>query len=204
MTQPTVDDATQRIYDSVAAYHDGDEDNGWTLLYLCKALAGIFGRSTEALRSDTIGSGARRLLDPDRAPVWALPWVAQFYGVSLPASYTVAQQRALIKTAPQMLRGTPAAITAVVEIVLTGADPTVVMTERVGGAYRFQVRTLPAETPDADLVAGAIRSQKPAGLLFEHVVSDVWTLAEIEGVYDTLAELEGDFTTLADMETYEP
>lgn len=186
--RPVVSDAAERLYDRLRPYHDGDDEGGWVLLHKCEAAARILARPNQALRHDDTGSGARRMLDPDRAPAWALPWLAQFAGIPyLPAELTEAQRRDLIAHAPGMRRGTPAALIAAVQQVLTGTRTVRLVERHEGDAYNVLVITLGSETaglfpgeafPSASTLPGPganvlapILSQKPAGLRITHLIN---------------------------------
>lgn len=94
------------------------------------------------------------LLDIDRAPDEALPWLAQIVGMTLDTSLSVADQRIQIHQANNWKRGTPGAIQAAPLPYLTGSK-TVILRERFDGTsvdapYYMQVATLASETPPED------------------------------------------------------
>lgn len=170
-----VDACAARIYDALKPYQDTDGDDT-VLLGMCAAAAAVLARPVEALRHDEFGTGGRRMHDPDRAPAWALPWLAQHVSIAtLPSSLTEAQQRAMIRDAPGMRRGTPASMVAAAAPYLTG-NKTVVLIERDGGPYKLTVVTRTSETPDSTTVLNALTAAKPAGIDLTYTVADgqVW------------------------------
>lgn len=211
--RPVVSDAAERLYDNLRPYHAGDDEAGWPLLRKCEATARILARPNEALRHDDIGSGARRMLAPYRAPAWALPWLAQFAGIpALPLGLTEAQQRDYIANAPGMRRGRPAAMIAAAQRYLTG-NKTVEFLERsdptnpgADAPYHLTVYTYAAETPDGAQVLAALLEQKPAGIVMHYDVLPGWTIGEMEAAYAgrTIGDLEADFGSVGDLERNVP
>lgn len=180
MSRPVVSDAAERIYDRLRPYQLGDEAAGWLLLALCEALSRTLVRPNELLRHDDTGTGWRRLLDADRAPAWALPFLAQWVGVApLPRGLTEQQTRDLIRDAPGLRRGTPAAIVTTARRYLTGHQ-TVLLRERDGDPYFLTIVTRTAETPDPDaLLRAVVAEQKPIGIVLSHVVEEGETWDEV-------------------------
>jgi hypothetical protein len=105
---------------------------------------------TAVLRNPRTILGWTRLLDPERCPGWALPWLAQFAGVKLTTGLTEAQQREQITSPPAFLRGTPAATRAAVATKSTSKDPTKVrIVERTDGdPHRYFVIVDQDDYPD--------------------------------------------------------
>lgn len=187
MTRPAVSPAAERMYSQLRAFQGGDEDSGWMLLHVCEGFARMLAKCTDALRADDIGSGFRRMHDPDRAAAWALPYLAQKAGIGeLPAGLTEQQQRDLIRSAPGLRRGTRAALIGAAQRYLTG-NKSVIVSERDGDAYSLTVLTLTAETPDPSATEAAIRSQKPAGLILTYAVVSGATWASATGTWDAAA-----------------
>lgn len=104
------------------------------------------------------------LIDLDRAPDKVLPWLAQFIGVSLPPGLTATQQRQQIRDTDGWNRGTVAAIVGAAAPYLTGTK-SVILRERFGDPYIFEVITRTSETPNSAAVLAALTAQKPAGLI---------------------------------------
>jgi hypothetical protein len=200
---PTVSATAERMYDALRGYQQGDEDAGWPLLHLCEAAARTLARPAAALRYDDAGSGWRRNLDPTRAPDWMLGWLAQFAGIPSLTGLSVAQQRALIRDAPGMRRGTTAAIIAAPKPYLTGGQR-VRLVERTPTAYRFVVITYATETPDPDAAQAALAAQKPVGLIMTYRIDAGWSIDEMETAEPDLDTLETDYTDLDALETHLP
>lgn len=124
---------------------------------LLKWLAGI-GQMMNKLDSisrdsyDTEGNVApswSTVLDIDRAPTYALPWLGQFVGARFPATLRDDQQRYIIMHSPGWSRGTPAAILAAAnQYLLTGFVATLV--ERDTSPYHLAI-----EIPDAGVEGNA-------------------------------------------------
>lgn len=205
MTQPAVSDAGQRIYDAVAAYHEGDEAAGWPLLHLCEALAQAFRKPTEVLRHDDLGSGWRRTMDPDRAAAWTLSWLAQFVGTQVPPQITTSPLRAMIRDAPGLLAGSLPALIGAGRAQLDDPDTGILhVLEREGSAYRLTVATYTAHCANAAAFEAAVRAQKAIGLLLTVTVTDGWIVGVMEDDDDhpTVGDLEDDFATVADLEDH--
>jgi Phage tail protein (Tail_P2_I) len=158
------DSFAQRLYVSMAPVARVDPVNAWSLLILCNAIGTMYQLIEDYVRDSPDGPGWSALMDLDRCPTEALPWLAQFAGVRLLPGTTDAQQRERIRSTDGFRRGTVAAITAAAQRTLTGAK-TVGITERAGGdAYAFTVTTYAAETPDTLATYNALLAQKPGGL----------------------------------------
>lgn len=114
--------------------------------------------------------GYSLLVDGNRVPDEAVPWLAQFVGVRLTTGLSVADQRSQLLGLGNLKRGTIAALQAAPVPYLTGSQ-SVVVHERDTSAYHFEVVTLGSETPDSDLVLAALLTQKPAGLVMSYVVN---------------------------------
>ena len=185
MTAPVVSPAALRTYDALVAYQGGDEPGGFLLLHLCEASARTRAKPTEILRHDDTGSGWRRALDPVRCPAWLLPWLSQFVGCPSIDGLTGEQQRAAVRDAPGLQRGTVAAFTGAITASLIGAR-TVVVRERYDptnpgedAPYHLTFITRTAETPDVAATTRAALTQKPSGLVLHVVVVDGVSWSEV-------------------------
>jgi len=202
MTRPAVSAAAERIYGQLGAYSDGDPETGWLLLRFCDALATIAARANEVLRDDARGSGWRRMYDPDRAPEWALGWLSQHTGlVDLPA-IAPAAQRALIRDAPGLRRGSLQAIAAAARSELTGTRQVVVRERDGGSRWRLRIVTYMAETPDPGRVLAAITAQKPVFFRIFHEVVVGWFIDAMEAFHavQTVGQVEATYPTLTRFE----
>lgn len=155
--------------------------------------------------SDTdTDTGWSLLLDVDRCPDEALPWLAQLVGVQLTQGLNAANQRLQIKTLANWKRGTPSAMAAAPGPYLTGTK-TVIFRERYDGSgndapYNVEVITLTAETPNSTIVEAAIRSKKPAGIILDYEVLTGQDLQHIKDTYATLQDLANAYLTLQGVE----
>lgn len=197
MSRPVVSDAAERAYAALHPYHgtpEQEEASGWLLLHFCEAAARTRAKTTEALVFDDAGSGQRRMLSVDRAPGYALEWLAQFTGLrQIPPGLTESQTRQLIRNAPGLRRGTLDAIAGAAGLFLTG-DRRVRVKERDGSAWRMTVITYQSQTPNPAATEAAIRSQKPIGIVLTYLVAQGWAWDEMVAHYSsqTWAQMAAD------------
>lgn len=114
--------------------------------------------------------GYSLLLDINRIPDEALPWLGQFVGVQVTLGLDPAIQRAQILGLGSWKRGTVESLQAAPLEFLTGSK-TVIVHERDTDPYHFQVVTLGSETPDSASVLVALLRAKPAGLVMDYTVN---------------------------------
>jgi hypothetical protein len=134
----------------------------------------------------------------DICPDWALPWLAQLVGISLPASLTPDQARIVIKQLAQLQRGSPKAIEAVLGLYLTGSK-SVYFRERDGDPYILEIVTLASETPDEDQILSAILLQKPGGILLHYRTTAGWDHQALADEHDLHSELGTLYPTHRDL-----
>lgn len=114
----------------------GTVDDG-TLASWLSGPAGLL-QSIYDLCGDTPqGPGWSQIVDVTRAPTDALPWLAQFVGVRLPASLPDAQARAAVVAETGWHRGTATSLVAAAQAFLTTG--TVTIAERTPDPYSFTV-----------------------------------------------------------------
>jgi len=167
----TPDSFAERLYVSLAPLAQQDASYGWSLLILCNAIGLMFQDVEDLVRDSPDGPGYSELLDLDRCPSWALPWLGQLVGVRLLPGASDAENRARIASTDGWKRGTPAALEAAIKATLTGSQSVVIRERDPAGAdppYTLTVRTLVAETPDSAATLSAALSQKPAGLVLNY------------------------------------
>jgi hypothetical protein len=181
------------------------EDRGWPFLIFLAGLGAAFGELHDVVRDTDDGPGWSPLLDPARCPAWALPWLAQFAGVTLTPGLSEQEWRDEITSPPAFERGTPQAIIDATARTLTG-DQRVTLRERDGGPWLLTVITYTAETPDPAAAERAARSQKPIGLLMTFRVDPGWSVGELEDTYSTrtTGDVETGFSTVGDLESNLP
>lgn len=165
-------------YERLLSLTRQDEAQGRDLFNYIYAQATMFDQIEGYARDQGDTPGWAHLLDVDIAPVEALPWLAQFVGVSLYNVTTEAEQRAKIRSADGMNRGTVASMVAAAKLTLTGGKNVRVIERSSAvdatdsGAWGMLFTTATAETPNATATYNALLSQKPAGIIIQHVVSD--------------------------------
>ena len=102
----TPDTYAERLYGMLAPLAARDSEVEWSLLKLCNAIGVPFQLVEDLVRDTEDGVGWSALLDLDRCPDEALPWLAQFVGVRVLPSSTPEQQRARIASTDGFKRGT--------------------------------------------------------------------------------------------------
>lgn len=201
MTRPTVSRFAEELYENCVGWAYADEQNGWVLLHLCEAIARPYRLTDEIANPPVEGRGPwETLLDIDHTPPEFLPWLGQFVGIR-PVQLVgldEAQQRDFIRACSAYRRGTPAAMVAAAQVHLTGTRQ-VRMIERDESAYRLTVLTRTSETPNPAAVERAIRSQKPAGIVLNYIVSDAPIIDEGTLDIDDVTTPDLDDATVADV-----
>jgi len=172
------DSFAERMYVGMAPLARWDPDNGWSLLILLNAIGAMYQLIEDWVRDQPEGPGWSLLLDVNRCPDEALPWLAQFVGVRLLPGSTPDEQRARIESTDGFKRGTPAAIVGAAKATLTGGQ-TVVLRERDGqgaghptapdSAYYLTVVTYQGQTPNPTATKNAILAQKPGGIVLNYL-----------------------------------
>lgn len=137
--------------------------------------------------------GLTILLDPDRAPVDGLPYLAQYVGERLAVGLTEAAQREWIKDAPNQQRGSILSIARAAQRYLTG-DRLVAIIERDTGADRLTVITFTNQTPDRDAVLRELLTVVPADITLTYVVSTGTTWSFVSSTYASWTTINTTFT----------
>ena len=148
------------------------------------------------------------LLDPDRAPVQALPYLAQYVGEQLPVGLDEVGLREWIKDAPNQRRGTIESIVRVAQRYLTG-QRTVAIHERSGVALQpedyITVQTYTAETPNPALTFADLRRDAiPADIVLTHNVMDGQAWQDVKTANATWAVVKATYATWEDARTQMP
>lgn len=199
---------TQDLLDNLAPMLYAEADTGDALTTFLGAL-GLPFELVETWASDTdTDIGWSLLVDVDRAPVEALPWLAQIVGLQLPQGLTEAAQRQLIRDTPNWKRGTVGAMAGAPAPYLTG-NKTVILRERYDGSsndapYYMQIITYASETPDPVASEAAIRAQKPAGIILTYTVAAGQDLQQLKNNYATLQLVKDHYATLAGIKADQP
>lgn len=186
MPEPTLSLTGEFLWDEVGVAQLGDDTRGWPARILVGAVAKALGPLFDIVRDTDDGPGWSAVLDPNRIVAMlpetvaqrVLRWLGQFAGQSFPEGMTAAAMAAQIGTPAAFERGTPAGMAQAVAHTLTGNEY-VFYREREGSPYRVTVVTRTSETPDPAATFAAARTQKPAGLILTHVITDVRTYLEV-------------------------
>jgi len=148
--------------------------------------------------SDNGEVGWSILLDLNRVPTKALPWLAQFTGVRLDQSLSDANQRQQIADAAGLYRGSLASIVAAAQRHLTGTKDVLVEERYQGSAYKLWMATRTAQTPNTAVTLADILTQKPAGIVLTYQTVAGQTFGELLGTtlvfstaYTTYTTFEG-------------
>jgi len=197
-----------RLYSALAplAY----ADDGGDLQALCGAVGTMFEQVAQIVETGPNGEpGWSQLLDVDRCPAYALPWLGQFVGVTVDPTLDEAGQRRQIRAETGMARGSVAAIVAAAQRRLTGTR-TVVMRERSATAcsaepaYGLTVFTFTSETPDPTGTEADIRAVKPAGIVLEYLTDTGQDFETVRENFATFADLTAGYTDFDGMRTDTP
>lgn len=150
----------------------------------------------DALVRDTDnGIGWSSILDVDRVPAKALPWLAQLVGVITVMGISDAEQRARVKAHGNWKRGSPDAIKAATQLHLTGTK-TVILRERFGGsAWQLVIVTRTSETPNPTQTLADILEQKPAGVVLTYNVLSGQDFESLYVNHPDFADVYADYLT---------
>jgi hypothetical protein len=178
----TPDSFAERLYTMMEPLARQDFDNAWSLLTYCNAIGSMYQLVDDWVRDTPDGPGWSLLLDLDRCPAVALPWLAQLVGVRLLAGSTEADQRARIASTDGFKRGTVAAMRGAAQPTLIGSQ-TLLFRERSGDtavspdyAYYLDVTTYANETP------WPITGTTPLALTVSgNEITDTTRLAAVQG-----------------------
>jgi hypothetical protein len=231
-TVPAVRYDAWSLYAALGPWTQGDAGRGYPLLLFCDALAAMVQPVDDLVRDQGTRPGWSQLLDVQRCPRSALPWLGQFVGVDVDPSLPDAQQRTQLTTQSAEARGTPAAIIAAAQRYVT-SGATVRLTERDGDPYRLTVTVFSqnllgmtyndvqaayptiaafeAAWPSyssfpasgAELTA-AVQAATPAGLVVTVDVGAHATYNDIQAIYPTQAAFQAAFSTYNQVQAWVP
>lgn len=136
---PPVSPAGQLLYNELGPITAGDAALGWQLLILCNAVGRMLQPLDELVRDTPAGPGWSQIMDPTRAPVAGLPWLAQFVGSAVDTTQPEAVQRAQVVAEPGFARGTVDSITATARRFVTGNQGLRIVERANGDAYALNV-----------------------------------------------------------------
>jgi hypothetical protein len=140
------------------------------------------------------------VLDPARAPAWALPWTRAVRRRHAHPGRPEAEWRDEITSPPAFQRGTPQAIIDATARTLTG-DQRVTLHERDGGPWLITVITYTAETPDrggrarralteARRAADDVPRRPRLGRRQLEATYSTRTVGDVEAAFATVGDLE--------------
>jgi len=206
----TPDTFAERLYAMLSPLAAADEDTGWSLLTYVNALGVMYQLIEDWVRDSEDGPGWSLLLDVNRCPPEALPWLAQFIGVRLVSGQTDAQDRQRILSTDGFQRGTRAAMIGAAQATLTGAK-TVLFRERSGNpaqspeyAYILDVSTYTSQTPNPTLTLNALLGQKPAGIILNYTTTPGQTWQQLKDSGQTWAQVKAAYPTWNDVRNAQP
>jgi hypothetical protein len=196
----TPDTFAARLYAALAPLAYAEESTSWALLVYCNALGVMYQLIEDLVRDTSDGPGWSLLLDLDRCPDWALPWLGQFAGVRVISGSTPDQMRARIASTDGFKRGTVAALMGAAQATLTGAKA-VVFRERdhdpadtPNYAYYLSVRTYADQTPNPSATLAALMTQKPAGIVLNYAAASGQDWQQVKNDYATWGDVKSHYT----------
>lgn len=163
----------------------------------------------ESWASDTdTEPGWSLLLDIDRCPDEALPWLAQLCGIKLAPGLSASNQRAQIDSLASFKRGTPSAIKAAPLPYLTGTK-SVTLRERYDGSANdapnhLQVLVLDTEVVDSVAAEAATRAQKPAGNIMTFTILTGQDYQHIKDTYTSYQDVKNAYHTYQGVKLNQP
>ena len=203
-----------RLYDMLAPVAQLDPLYAWSLLILCNAIGVPYQLVEDLVRDTPEGPGWSAIMDADRCPPDALPWLAQFAGVRIPPGMTdVDAQRAWVKSTDGFNRGTPSALIGAAKSTLTGAQR-LIFRERDGAAqgdpsspdyaYHLTVYSYATETPDATATLNALLAQKPGGIVLHYHAATMQDYQNVKTTNASYAVVKSTFKDYAALAMNQP
>lgn len=185
MARPVVGSVAEEVYADLGPFAALDgEDTSWALLKFVDAICSALFQTVDDYASDTdTESGWTIALDPENAPVAALPFIAQFTGTQLTDDMSEAEKREAIKLPAGYRRGSTAAMIQAIARTLTGNKHVAFLERYTGSAYQLGVRTQTAETPDAAITEAAALAAKPVGIVLNYSTITGATYTEVAAAY---------------------
>jgi hypothetical protein len=204
MSAPDASPFGDRLQERTRPLAPDDAAYGFAHAILCEALSKPFLQVQEVFDPEGDLPPVAPLLNPTLCPDWALPWLGQLVGVVIPTGTAPDTARSLITSVWGFRRGTRAAIEAAAGLYLTGTK-TVYFRERdAGSAYRLEVVTLTAETPNPAQTQAAILAAKPAGIVLSYRTVESWDYQEMTNQGGTYAQLKVKYATYRDLRDRHP
>lgn len=203
-----------RLYGMLAPLAQQDFDSAWSLLILCNAIGGMYELVEEWVRDTPDGVGWSLLVDLDRCPPEALPWLGQFVGVRIPPALSSdADRRAWVASTDGWKRGTRDALIGAAKATLTGQQR-LIFRERDGAAhghpaapdvaYYLTAYSYATETPDPTATLRALLAQKPGGIVLFYSAATMQDYQNVKDTNATYAIVKSTFRDYAALATNQP
>jgi hypothetical protein len=185
----------REAFDQIAPLAVRDAENGDVLAHLNAVLSAPIEDVAEWVSDGPDGKpGYSILLDVDRAPAIALPWLGQMKGVAVTPGLPESEQRDEIRAAAGMFRGSAQALIDAARPTLINARTVRVLTRVGGDMYAVTVITRTAETPSPAATLAAFKSAKRIGVILTHVVTDEPIIDEMSRTIDAITQTIDTFT----------
>lgn len=162
----------ERLYDGVSVLPQVDDSLG----KVCAGLAGPFEQVAWVRGLGTDLQPYRQAMRVATAPLWLLPYLGQFVGVTIPQGTSEADARAMVLARTHQKRGLPQTIVDVAKTYLTGSKFVHLEEHADDNPYFFRLYFHSGEVP-ADLtdLKRGVSAVKPGGFTFEISVSNALT-----------------------------
>jgi hypothetical protein len=210
MPAPVLDGFAARLYAATAPLSPTDGDNdGWPLAWFCAGLAEVL-RPYEDLTAPTAldRDSLARLLDPDAAPAWALPWLAMATGTKLQTGLSELASREAIKQTPGQDRGTVPAIIGAARRHTTDpvGAPFIFSSPYNGSLAEALLVVYSAQAPDVAAIEADLPLVAPAWMKITLRVDDGWAVGDLETAYagKTVGAVETDYASIQNLELHQP
>lgn len=201
MAAPVLNSVGQRLYSALGPLAWRDAELGYPLAYFCGCIGIMLSPLDDLVRETDTHPGWAKALDVDVAPVFVLPWLAQFVGVELDPrgqeteEIWAAKQRERIKVHVAYQRGSVPGLLAQAKLWLTGTK-TAFLRERDTNAWHMTLVTLISETPDQTGMLADLRAHaKAGGLKLDNSMVVGWDLFGIDTAYSSFTAIDTDFAT---------
>lgn len=202
---PPADDGSnlwELLYNSLGYHRDLDGATDFTHRKFCEAWCSAIQDIYDIVRERSDSPSWAILLDPDRCPTVALPYLAQYVGVAITPEMSELQIRNEIKEPTGWARGRPPAMRIATRRTLkpvADEELMVIIRTRTPEVGHHYVRTLLAQTPDPERTERIVRSAIPAWEMLDYEAIDGVTFADIAAKFDTFGDLTAGFPTFKDL-----
>ena len=207
---PPLESFAAELYRKLAPLTWDDVNQNWALAYYMGSLGAMFQVIQGYARDQNGAVGWSQMVDVERCPDEALPWLGQFVGVVAPpqgANETneayAERLRVIVRNQEAQARGSVGAMKSAIAAVLTG-NKFVDFTERDTSPYHFHVNTLTYETPDAAALTAAINAAKPAGLQYTYTGITGQTFNIVKGKHATFDAVKAAYANFDAMKNAAP